>query len=35
MEYTGLSAQKYPWYKFYLRHYTPITTETILYATEK
>lgn len=27
--------KKYPWYKFYLRHYTPITTETILYATEK
>ena len=27
--------EKYPWYKFYLRHYTTITTETILYAVEK
>lgn len=27
--------KEYPWYKFYLRHYTPITTETILYAMEK
>lgn len=25
--------QKYPWYKLYIRHYTPYTTETILYAT--
>lgn len=27
--------KKYPWYKFYLRHYTLITTETILYAVEQ
>ncbi len=26
---------KYPFYKFYLRHYTEITTETVLYATER
>ena len=25
--------KKYPYYKFYIRHYTDITTETILYAT--
>lgn len=25
--------KKYPWYKLYIRHYTPITTETVLYAT--
>ena len=25
---------KYPFYKFYMRHYTPITTETVLYAAE-
>ena len=24
--------QKYPWYKLYIRHYTNITTETVLYA---
>lgn len=24
--------EKYPWYKLYMRHYTPITTETVLYA---
>ena len=24
--------QKYPWYKLYIRHYTPFTTETVLYA---
>lgn len=24
--------EKYPWYKLYLRHYTRITTETVLYA---
>lgn len=27
--------KKYPWYRFYLRHYTSITTETILYAVEQ
>ncbi|MCR5678131.1 MAG: FkbM family methyltransferase [Agathobacter sp.] len=26
--------KKYPFYKFYMRHYTPYTTETIIYATE-
>lgn len=26
--------KKYPFYKFYLRQYTPITVETVLYATE-
>jgi FkbM family methyltransferase len=26
--------QKYPFYKFYIRHYTDITTETVLYAFE-
>ena len=26
--------KKYPFYKFYMRHYTSITTETVLYATE-
>ena len=26
--------KKYPFYKFYVRHYTPYTTETVLYATE-
>lgn len=25
--------KKYPWYKLYMRHYTDITTETVLYAT--
>lgn len=25
--------QQYPWYKIYMRHYTPLTTETVLYAT--
>lgn len=25
--------QRYPWYKIYIRHYTPLTTETIMYAT--
>lgn len=25
--------QQYPWYKIYIRHYTPLTTETVLYAT--
>lgn len=25
--------KNYPWYKMYLRHYTDITTETVLYAT--
>lgn len=25
--------KKYPWYQLYIRHYTDITTETILYAT--
>lgn len=24
--------QKYPWYQLFIRHYTKITTETILYA---
>ncbi len=26
--------KKYPWYKLYMRHYTTITTETVLYAVE-
>lgn len=26
--------KKYPWYKLYMRHYTPITIETVLYAVE-
>lgn len=26
--------KKYPFYKYYIRHYTPYTTETILYATK-
>lgn len=26
-------CQKYPWYQLFIRHYTRITTETILYAT--
>ena len=26
--------KKYPFYKYYIRHYTDITTETILYAVE-
>lgn len=25
--------KRYPWYRFYMRHYTPLTTETVLYAT--
>lgn len=25
--------KKYPWYKLYIRHYTTLTTETVLYAT--
>ena len=29
----GFLMKKYPFYKFYIRHYTPITTETVLYAT--
>lgn len=27
--------QKYPWYQLFIRHYTTITTETILYAVER
>ncbi len=27
--------KKYPWYKLYMRHYTQITTETVLYAVEE
>lgn len=26
--------KRYPWYKLYMRHYTTITTETVLYAVE-
>ena len=25
--------EKYPWYRLYMRHYTSVTTETVLYAT--
>lgn len=28
-----LLMKKYPFYRYYIRHYTPYTTETILYAT--
>ena len=28
-------SKQYPFYKFYIRHYTDITTETILYAVER
>ena len=27
--------ENYPWYKIYIRHYTNITTETIMYAVDK
>lgn len=27
--------KKYPFYRFFIRHYSSITTETILYATER